>query len=116
MSREFVWRLIRPVDAELDQVGERIFLRIVREDAERIARDSAVMVRAIDGIGQRIVFLKIRECRFEIAVFLFEVLQRAAPKHAFFGAAPAKRKNNGERNFPFVEIVADGLAELRLLC
>ena len=82
---------MHPLNAEIDERGERAFFRAVAEDAQRVARHSAVVPGAFDAVVERAVFVHQLNRMLKVAVFLFQVFEGAPPERAFFFVAAAER-------------------------
>src|SRR5882672_5726718 len=105
---------VRPLDREIDGFEEGPLLRAVREDAERIAGDSAVVAGAGDGVAQGAVAVEQADGALEVVVALFEIFQGTAPECPLGLVAASERQDDGKRDLAVTEIVADALAEFGL--
>src|SRR5258705_339411 len=86
----------------------------IGEDAERVPGYGAVMGGSRYGIPQGAMAFHQLDPMGEIALVLLEVLERAAPEAALFDAAAPIGEHHRQRDLALAEIIADGLAELRL--
>src|SRR5690348_791557 len=107
-------RLVRPVDGEVHRLEQRGLERRIAEQAECVARHGAVVARALQRIGQRIVSLDQTLRALQVVRSLVELLQRAPPELAVDPAAAQEGQDHRQRDLAFAEIVAHRLAELGL--
>src|SRR5690349_3939103 len=108
-------RSVSPLDADIDDLEQRLLLRAVGEDAEGIAGDGAVVAGPGDGVAQRAVLGHQADRAVEVAVAMLERFQRAAPEAALLSVAAAEGEDDRQGDLALLEIVADRLAELGLL-
>src|SRR4029450_316667 len=106
---------MRPFDREIDGFEEGPLLRAVGKDAERVARDGAVVAGAGDRVAQGAVPIEEADGPLEVVIALLEILEGATPEGPLGLVAAPEGEDDGERDLAVAEIVADGLAEFRLL-
>src|SRR5690606_26911375 len=102
-------------DAEVDRVEKRLLVLARREDRQRVAGDGAVVPGALDRVLQGGVPLHQRDGPVEILLVLLARLQGAGPEVAFLRRPAPVAQNHRQRDLALAEIVADRLAEDRLL-
>src|ERR1700740_1129086 len=102
-------------DAKIDHFDQRALVGAVGENAERAARDRAVMGGTLHRVAEGVVLGDQALRLGEIACRLLLALQRAAPEIALAFIAPQEGKNDGQGYLALAEIVADRLAQRFLL-
>src|SRR5216684_5386355 len=103
---------IRPADAELDRLFQRLLHRGGREQSERVGRDRAVVPRPLDRVLERAVLGRQADRVLEIGVGRVTLFQGPPPERPFALRAAAEREHDRERDLALAEIVAHVLAEL----
>ena len=100
-------RLVRPLDAEIDDFLQCRAVRALRKDVERRARCFGIATGAHLRIGQRIVLDQEPMRVLKVAILLVQLFQRTAPEILLYRIAPAEREDDWQGYFAFAEIVAD---------
>src|SRR5215204_5122833 len=103
---------MRPLDAEIDRVEERLLHRASREERERVARHGAVVAGAVDCVVERPMAAHDRDGPFEISLLALAPDQRARPEFALLRVAAAEGQHDRQGDLALPEIVADVLSEL----
>src|SRR6202040_1750741 len=107
-------RLESTLQAEVDDLVEGLLLRAVAERRQRRAGGGAVGAGALQGLRERAMGAQELDRLLEITLLLLKILERAAPEALLLGPAAIECQYDRERDLAFAEIVAHGLAELRL--
>src|SRR5690348_11817326 len=79
-----------PIDTEGNRIGERAGVPVDAENGERIARDSAIVPRAIQGVVDGAVLLHEMNGALEVVGLDLALGQCALPKRALLVAAATK--------------------------
>lgn len=101
------------VDAELDELGERLAVVAFGKDRQRVGGDGAVVAGPQNRVVQRVVLLHQLDRMCKVAVAALAILQGALPEGALFRRAAPEGQHDGQGDLALAEIVADILAECR---
>ena len=106
---------MRAVDAEIDDVEQGLLDLAVGEDAECIVGHGAIVAGPLDGVLERIVGREIGDGLVEVGLRLAAVLQGSLPESTLLLVAAPEGQHDGQGDLALAEVVADGLAERRLM-
>src|SRR3546814_6568846 len=95
---------------EGDRFGQRRFRLAGPKPADRIDRALAIVARARERIGDRVMFVEQRGGVGEILVRNLVPRDRQLPGLTLLGAAARIREDHGQRDLTLAEIVADARA------
>src|SRR6185312_9752129 len=104
---------MRARDAKIDDFCQTRFTFAFGKQRERVFRDRAVVLRALDRVFERAVTGEQSHRALEVSVVALAFFERAAPEIPLFLVAAAERQNDRQRDFSLAKIVADILAEPR---
>src|SRR5690606_3332403 len=96
-------------DREGDRFGPRRFRLAGTEAADRVDRALAIVTRARQRVGDRIVAVEQRRGVGEVLVRNLVAGDRLLPEFALLGAAARIGEDDGQRHLAVAEIVADAL-------
>ena len=104
--------LIRPRDAEIDRLFQRLLDDRGRKQRERVLGHRAVMLRAPDRVFERAMTRHQRDGVFEVGLRRFAFFERRRPERALLGVATPEREHHRQGDLALAEIVTDILSEL----
>ena len=105
-------RSARPVDAEADQIGERVRVAIALEDRQRVAGDGPIVAGALHGRFDRTVLLHQADRPLKIALLNLGVAQRPFPEIALDIPAAPETEDHRKGDLALAEVITHGFAEM----
>src|SRR5690606_13486443 len=106
-------RSVTPVDGKIDGLDHGILHRPISKQAECVARHGAVVPGALNRRTQGAVLFHQGDRLLEVALVLLAALQSALPERPLLRVAPPEGQDHRQGDLPFLEVVADILAEAR---
>src|SRR5215212_1482972 len=104
---------MRPGDAEIHGVEERLLPRAFREERQRVAGHGAVVARPLDGVLEGAMAVHDRDRLLEFAIPSLALFEDTAPERTLAVVAAAERQDDGKGDLSLAEVVAHVFSELR---